>query len=120
MQRQIPIRGTTVAGVFDQRIFGRQRVADRGTRQIGHLQMNRGDPRQTLIVGVWRRSHSCQAERELVDRRLAVIGAFQQALDFAALADDEASVTSLDQRRVAEPQAIVGAGKPEIPRPGLG
>ena len=52
MQRQIPIRGTTVAGVFDQRIFGRQRVADRGTRQIGHLQMNRGDPRQTLIVGV--------------------------------------------------------------------
>jgi hypothetical protein len=52
MQRRIPIRGTTVAGVFDRRIFRRQPVADRGTRQIGHPQMDRGDPRQTLIVGV--------------------------------------------------------------------
>jgi hypothetical protein len=54
MQLWIPIRGTRsfIAAVFDQRIFRRQRVADRGTRQIGHLQMNGDDPRQTLIVGV--------------------------------------------------------------------
>jgi hypothetical protein len=81
--------------------------------------MNRGDPRQTLIVDIQRRSHSRQAGHEPVDRRLAVIGAFQQPLDFVASADNEAPVAAFDQGRAAEPQAIVGAGKPEILRHGL-
>ena len=121
MQRRIPVRGAsaTVAGVFDQRIFRRQRVADRGTRQVGHLQMNRGDPRQTLIVDIQRRSHSRQAGHEPVDRRLAVIRAFQQPLDFVASADNEAPVAAFDQGRAAEQQPIVGAGKLEILRHGL-
>jgi hypothetical protein len=78
--------------------------------------MNRGYPRQTLIVSVQRRSHSRQAGHQPVDRRLAVIGAFQQPLDFAASADNEVAVAAFDQGRAAEQQAIVGAGEPEILR----
>jgi hypothetical protein len=79
--------------------------------------MNRGDPRQTLIVDIQRRSHSRQAGHEPVDRRLAVIGAFQQPLDFAASADNEALAAAFNQKRAAEQQTLVGAGEPEIIRP---
>ena len=118
---RIPVRGasTVVAGVFDQRIFRRQRIPDRVTRQIGHLQMDSRDPRQTLIVGVQCRSHSRQAGHEPVDRRLTVVGAFQQPLDLTASADNKPPVAAFDQRRAAEQHAIVGAGEPEILRPGL-
>ncbi len=76
--------------------------------------MDRGDPRQALIIRVQGGCHRRKARHEAIHRLHAVIGALQQPLDFAALADDKASVTSLDQRRVPEPQAMVGAGEPEI------
>jgi len=112
MQRRIPVGAAFIARVFDQRIFHLQRVAYRGIRQVGNLQMDRGDPRQALIIRVQGGCHRRKARHEAIHRLHAVIGALQQPLDFAALADDKASVTSLDQRRVPEPQAMVGAGEP--------
>jgi len=65
------------------------------------------------------RSHSRQAGHEPVDRRLAVVSAFQKPLDFATSADNEAPVAAFDEGRAAEQQAIVRAGEPEILRHSL-
>jgi hypothetical protein len=48
--------------------------------------MHRGNPRQTLIVGVERGGDRRNATHEPVHWRLAVVGALQQSLDFVSLA----------------------------------
>jgi hypothetical protein len=113
MQRRIPVRGasTVVASIFDQRILGSERVAHCRVRQVWHLQMNHGDPRQALIVGVQSRCHPRQAGHEPVQRRIT--------LDFMARANDKAPVAAFDQRCAAKKETVVSAGEPEAPRPGL-
>jgi len=54
-----------------------------------------------LIVGVKSGRHPRQARHEAIDRRLAVISAFEKPLDLVASAHDKASVVSFDQPRMA-------------------
>ena len=61
--------------------------------------MHRGNPRQTLIVGVERGGDRRKATHEPVHWRLAVIGALQQSLDFVSLAHNIVCAAALDQRR---------------------
>jgi len=81
--------------------------------------MHRCDARQTLIIRVQGGCHRGEARHEAIYRWLAVISALQQPLDFSALAHHKASAASLDQRRVAQQQAIVGASEPKILGPSL-
>ena len=76
--------------------------------------MHRGNPRQTMIVGVERGGDRRKASHEPVHWRLAVIGALQQSLDFVSLAHNIVCAAALDQRRVSEQQAVIREGKPEI------
>jgi len=63
------------------------------------------------------RAEATVARHEAVHRWLAVVSALQEPFDFISFANDKAFVAPLNQRRLSEQQAIIGAGKAEIVRP---
>ena len=107
-------QGNTWLGRLDEDILCFHAVARRIAGQVGNLQMDRGDPRQALIVRVQGGRHRRKPRHQPLDRRLSLIGALEKPLDFVLFAHDETLAAPLDQRRAAEEKAVFGAGKAEI------
>ncbi len=67
-----------------------------------------------MIVGVESPRDSGQAVDEAIYLGFNLIAALQKPLNFMTFAHNKAFVMSLNQRRVAEQQAVVGAGEAQI------
>src|SRR4029077_5084554 len=76
--------------------------------------MHRGEPRQTLILRVQRRRDRRKSRHKPIYVQLRPIGAAEQMFELTSLPRRKAFVAPLDQRRAAEQQALLGAGKAEI------
>src|ERR1700722_10235814 len=81
--------------------------------------MDRGNPRRARIIRIQSGRYGRKGRHEPICGHISPIGAAEQALDLALLADHETLVTPLDQRCAGQEQALIGAGEAEIVLTGL-
>ena len=76
--------------------------------------MDRGDPRQALIIRVQGGCHRRKARHEAIHQWLARVSVLEQPLDLVSLANNKTPGAPLDQRCMPEQQAMSVQASPRL------